>query len=213
MNTALKRNNPNDFRSAIQNTKIESRVEWQINLNCSALLLHDVQPHYLSALANAERTQMLTNIRRIIEVCQTGGVPVFASSVPVALSQADRGLMREMWGPGPAAAELSVIEPSLGLPATSVRPITKRSYSAFFGSDLEVMLRRTGRSSLLVTGVFTSIGCLASSMDAFMRDIRVFLVSDACADFTPTDHQMGLLLAARTCAKVVSTAEIASGSC
>nr|WP_257551873.1 isochorismatase family protein [Sphingopyxis sp. DBS4] len=92
-----------------------------------------------------------------------------------------------------------------GLP---VRLLTKRSYSAFYGNDFEVLLRRLGRDQILIVGVYTSIGCHCSAIDAFMRDMRdmrAFLVSDATADMEPADHAKGLEVAARLCARVVDT--------
>jgi isochorismate hydrolase len=48
------------------------------------------------------------------------------------------------------------------------------------------MQRRLGRDCVVVVGVFTSTGCNSSARDAFMRDIRVFAVADAVADYQPS---------------------------
>lgn len=110
-------------------------------------------------------------------------------------------------GQGPTAAS-DALDPELRFDGLPVRLLTKRSYSAFYGNDFEVLLRRLGRDQILIVGVYTSIGCHCSAIDAFMRDMRdmrAFLVSDATADMEPADHAKGLEVAARLCARVVDT--------
>lgn len=181
-----------------------NRVAWAIEPERCALLLHDMQPHYLDAVAPAERERLVANARSLATAARERGVPVFASRVSAARERCERGLMLDMWGKGPAE-DSGPLDPALGLAEADVRPLIKRSYSAFFGNDFEVSLRRLGRDSILVAGVYTSIGCHASAMDAFMRDIRAFVVADATGDLQAADHGAGLAAAARTCARVVHT--------
>lgn len=183
---------------------IRNKVNWAIEPDRCALLLHDLQPHYLNPLPEAERRRVVGNAALLAEDCRARGIPVFASLVPIPGERCERGLMAEMWGRGPSA-EAGGLDEALGLEPDSLRVVTKRGYSAFYGNDFEVLLRRLGRDSLLIAGIYTSVGCHASAMDAFMRDIRVFLVSDAAADLTEADHRAGLESAARTCARVVDT--------
>lgn len=180
-----------------------NKVTWEIEPDRCALLIHDMQPHYLGALPEACRRQLAGNVRAIGMACIGRAVPIFVSQVPVQ-SARERGLMLDMWGRGPTAAS-NALDPELGFDGLPVRLLTKRSYSAFYGNDFEVLLRRLGRDQILIVGVYTSIGCHCSAIDAFMRDIRPFLVSDATADMEPTAHVKGLEAAARLCARVVDT--------
>nr|WP_276556714.1 isochorismatase family protein [Rhodoblastus acidophilus] len=183
-----------------------NKVEWPIEPERCALLVHDMQPHYLDALSADRRDQIVATARALCEISSRQGVPIFASHVPRARRLDERGLMADMWGPGPSLASCN-FEPALGLDAHHVRPLVKRSYSAFFGSDFELLLRRLGRDSLLIVGVHTSIGCLYSAVDAFARDIRAFVVADGVADMDDAAHAAGLAAAAKTCARVVESAE------
>jgi len=183
-----------------------NKVTWEVDPGRCALLIHDMQPHYLAALPEACRRQLVVNVRSIAMACIARGVPIFASQVP-AQDARERGLMLDMWGRGPTVAT-DALDPELGLNGLPVRPLTKRSYSAFYGNDFEVLLRRLAHDQLLIVGVYTSIGCYCSAVDAFMRDIRAFLVSDATADMEPADHAKGLETAARLCARVMDTATI-----
>jgi bifunctional isochorismate lyase / aryl carrier protein len=66
------------------------------------------------------------------------------------------------------------------------------------------MQRRLGRDCVIVVGVFTSIGRNSSARDAFMRDIRVFVVADAVAGiFSPQDHNAALAKMRRLLACVI----------
>lgn len=181
-----------------------NKVHWTLDPAQCALLLHDLQPHYLERLS--DRDSLISNAGQIARQCVRKGVPVFASQVPWTREVRERGLMMDMWGRGPGASS-PALDPELGLADHEVRLLAKRSYSAFCGNDFEVTLRRLGKDSIIIAGVYTSIGCYLSAADAFMRDVRVFLVSDASADFDQSDHAAGLAAAAKTCARVVTTAQ------
>jgi len=186
-----------------------NKVTWEIDPDNSALLIHDMQPHYLSALPESCRRSLVANVRAIAMACIARGLPIFASRVP-AQGVRERGLMLDMWGRGPSV-DSHALDPELGLAGLPVRLLTKRSYSAFYGNDFEVLLRRLGRDQILICGVYTSIGCHCSAVDAFMRDIPAFLVSDATADLNPADHAKGLETAARLCARVIVSNGVQKG--
>lgn len=185
---------------------IANKVGWRIVPDRCALLIHDMQPHYLAVLPEPARARITGNMRGLAAACLDRDIPVFASQVPHTPRAEERGLMAEMWGGGPPASD--GLDPWLGLAERPVRRLTKRSYSAFYGSGFDVSLRRLGRDSVVIVGVYTSIGCHYSAVDAFARDIRAFLVSDATADLNETAHAAGLAAAAATCARIVGTEEV-----
>ncbi|CZT15655.1 related to Maleamate amidohydrolase [Ramularia collo-cygni] len=66
--------------------------------------------------------------------------------------------------------------------------VTKKYPSAFFGTDLEKMLREEGVDSVVVCGVSTS-GCVrASVLDALCYGFRPMVVETACGDRSPEIH-------------------------
>lgn len=184
---------------------VSNKVDWTIEPERCALLVHDMQPHFLTALPDESRALIVAQTRDLCEASARRGIPIFASHVPKARRLDERGLMADMWGPGPSAPGY---DPALGLDAYHARPLVKRSYSAFYGNDFEPLLRRLGRDSLLIVGVYTSIGCHYSAVDAFSRDIKPFVVSDAVADMHEADHAAGLSAIAKTCGKVVATSDV-----
>ncbi len=102
-----------------------------------------------------------------------------------------------MWGLGPNAEEVAITEPDFA-------PIAKRSYSAFYATDLEVELRRRGRDQLIIVGVFASAGILATTFDASARDIECFVGVEAIADYTAHQHRTALKLIASLTGRVAS---------
>ena len=84
--------------------------------------------------------------------------------------------------------------------------LTKWRYSAFQRSDFAERLAAAGRDQLLITGVYAHIGCQATAQEAFMRDVRPFLVADAVADFARERHDQACAYVAGCCGTVVDTA-------
>nr|WP_255599535.1 isochorismatase family protein [Afifella sp. IM 167] len=184
---------------------VSNKVDWEIDPARSALLLQDLKGPHLAPLPARERAALHAEAERLARLCAARGMPVFICEMAPAGIGGAEGLMRDMWG---NAASPGAPAPGLRLDGLAAHEVMRRGYSAFFGSDLEVMLRRLSRDSLLVAGLHTSIGCLSTAIDAFMRDIRPIMVADAMADFSPEEHEAGLRKAAQTCARVVEMSEI-----
>ncbi|KAB8143115.1 isochorismatase family protein [Chloroflexia bacterium SDU3-3] len=184
-----------------------NRVAWAADPSRAALLIHDMQNHFLNAFRRDEQPvpQLLANIARLREACAAQGVPVFFSAQPGGQSLAQRGLLQDFWGGGIAAGE----QPQRIVDELHPRPgethLTKWRYSAFQRTDLLAQLRAQGRDQLIICGIYAHIGCLMTACEAFMSDIQPFFVADAVADFTPEDHQMAIAYAARRCAVVATT--------
>src|SRR5258706_5590517 len=66
--------------------------------------------------------------------------------------------------------------------------VKKHRYSAFVGTDLDVILRSSGIRSLILTGVATN-GCVeATARDGFMNDYYIVFVDDCCACYSAELH-------------------------
>ena len=66
--------------------------------------------------------------------------------------------------------------------------VTKRRYSAFTGSDLEVILRSQGIQKLVLTGISTSGVVLSTMREAVDKDYQLTVLSDGCADADEEVH-------------------------
>ncbi|QFZ24652.1 isochorismatase family protein [Saccharothrix syringae] len=187
------------------------RVAWRPDPARAALLVHDAQRYFLAPYRGAPLPEMVANTAALIAVARERGIPVFYTAQPARPEAADRGLLTEFWGPGiggvidadPAAADI-VTELA---PAPGDTVLTKWRYSAFQRSTFGEQLDELGRDQLLITGVYAHIGCLATAVEAFMRDVRPFLVSDAVADFSRERHDQACEYVAQRCGAVTTTAD------
>lgn len=59
--------------------------------------------------------------------------------------------------------------------------VKKKRFSAFFGTNLEEILRERGIDTLVITGVLTNICVLHTAADASMRNFKVVVPKDCVA--------------------------------
>lgn len=60
--------------------------------------------------------------------------------------------------------------------AKNVIHVKKHNWGAFYGTDLDVQLRRCGIDTILLTGVATSIGCDTTAREAYHAGYQVIAV-------------------------------------
>jgi nicotinamidase-related amidase len=105
------------------------------------------------------------------------------------------------------------------MPLAGETVIGKRTNSAFIGTDLEVRLRRSGQTVVVVAGVITNNSVEATARMAGNLGFETLLVEDACFTFGRQDwagawrsadevHAMSLANLAGEYARVVRTAEV-----
>ncbi|MQY06451.1 isochorismatase family protein [Actinomadura macrotermitis] len=183
-------------------------VDWTPDPGRAVLLVHDMQRYFLRALPEPLRAELVANVAALRRRCAGLGVPVAYTAQPGRMTDRQRGLLKDFWGPGMRTdpADREVVEELA--PAPGDWTLTKWRYSAFARTPLLEKLRDAGRDQLLLCGVYAHVGVLASAIDAFSNDVQPFLVADGIADFSAGDHRMTVEYAARRCAAVVTAAEV-----
>jgi ureidoacrylate peracid hydrolase len=146
----------------------------------TALLVVDMVNDYLDpkgAMAAADCEPVIDANRRLAEAARAAGVTIVWIR-PGHLDEHD-GLFRKRivhaidgtWG-----AEL---HPDLGV-ARGERVLSKRRYSAFFQTDLDLFLREHDIARVVVTGVALNICVRSTVHDAFYNGYQVVVAEDAC---------------------------------
>jgi nicotinamidase-related amidase len=85
--------------------------------------------------------------------------------------------------------EMMKIHPAL-TPLDNDIIVTKRRYSAFTGSDLEVVLRSLHINHLILTGIATSGVVLSTFREASDKDFLLTVLSDGCTDRDEEVHRV-----------------------
>ena len=70
--------------------------------------------------------------------------------------------------------------------------LEKRTYSAFFETGLDLLLRRLNVDSIVITGLHTHICCRHTAADAFHKGYGLTIASDCVEALTDEDHNSGL---------------------
>jgi trans-2,3-dihydro-3-hydroxyanthranilic acid synthase len=183
-------------------------ADWSIDPDRAVVLIHDMQRYFLNPIPSELRDDLVANTALVRDRCAARGVPVAYTAQPGGMTERQRGLLKDFWGPGMRAdPEDRLVAPPL-TPEADDWVFTKWRYSAFHRSDLLPRMRRHGRDQLVVCGVYAHVGVLMSAVEAYTNDIETFLVGDAVADFTPEYHRMALTYAAERCAVVLSAKEV-----
>jgi nicotinamidase-related amidase len=88
--------------------------------------------------------------------------------------------------------------------------VTKRRFNAFFGTDLDMILRANSIETLVLAGIATSGVVLSTARHAADADYRVVIVEDCCADRDAEVHRVLMGKVFARWAAVVKSADVFS---
>jgi nicotinamidase-related amidase len=86
--------------------------------------------------------------------------------------------------------------------------VHKYRYSAFAGTNLDLVLRSAGVDTVILAGVSTNACVEATGREAFSNDYYVVYASNACASWDQTLHEATLATAQHRYATVATVTEI-----
>lgn len=176
----------------------------------TALVLIDLQKGIVARqTAPYPSSEVAARARRLAERCRAVGATVVL--VHVAYSRDGRDRLAPRADAAPAAAPLapdwSDILPELG-PREGDVVITKRNWGAFYGTDLELQLRRRGVRTILLGGISTNLGVESTAREAFERGYEQVLVEDATAGTSAEAHRFAVTEIFPRFAQVRSTDQV-----
>jgi nicotinamidase-related amidase len=111
------------------------------------------------------------------------------------------------WQPGPRPVDWAEIVPELG-PESGDLVITKRQWGAFYGTELDLQLRRRGIETILLAGISTNVGVESTARDAYERGYEQVFVEDAMAARNADEHANTVRTIFPRMGRVRSTAEV-----
>ncbi|ABU82383.1 cysteine hydrolase family protein [Ignicoccus hospitalis] len=147
---------------------------------------------------------IIPKVKELKRAFKEAGLPVIYTN-DAHLPGVDKEL--ELWGPHAVANTWGAQVVEELAPEEGDYVVTKRRYSAFFSTDLDLLLRELGVSEVVLTGVATNVCVLHTAADAFFRGYKVTVVEDATMSVPPEEQQRWLeYMKAVYGAEVVSTA-------
>jgi nicotinamidase-related amidase len=87
-------------------------------------------------------------------------------------------------------------------------PITKRGWNAFYGTELDLELRRRKITGIVLAGISTSIGVESAARAANERGYELTIVADAVTDTSERAHLNSLEVIFPRIAELATTDEI-----
>jgi len=150
----------------------------------AAIIVIDMVNDFVTGSLKCERApRIIPNIKRLLDLARRGGAPVIYAS-DAHLPGVDREL--QLW-PSHAVAGTRGAEVVEELrPRGGDHVLTKRRYSAFYGTGLDALLRDLGVGTLVLTGLVTNVCVQHTAADAFFRGYRLIVPED-CVE-APTEE-------------------------
>lgn len=157
----------------------------------TALLVIDLQQGIVKNLTHPHpASTVVANAQTLLRAARRAGATVILVHVGGAEDGRDRldpsaDEPRRLIPPGTDYAEL--------VPELEQAPgdlvIFKRQWGAFYGTDLELQLRRRGLRTLILCGIATEYGVESTARDAYERGFDQILVADAMSALGPQGHE------------------------
>lgn len=162
-----------------------------LNLERAALLSIDFQLDFLQDVLEAEAT--ITNASRVLTAARQAKLPIIHTQEVHRKNLVDFG--RELEGTESIHclenASGTAIHPVL-TPLDGEAVIVKRRYSAFFGTDLEILLRGLQVDTVILMGTLTHVCVHYTAVDAHQRDYYLYVIADCCAGSDRSAHLAAL---------------------
>ena len=172
----------------------------QISFENTALMLIDMQ--YEASPEGSWKTHdwdsIVINAKKVLEASRERGIP----TIYVRIAKRPDGIDAHEFDQRNEKGELSyssvkgtrgaeIVEELKPRPKDVV--VDKQRFSAFYQTNLEIILQGLKVKHLIMCGVFTDSCFLTSVYDAFFRGFRISIVKDACGAGTEAAHKSSIL--------------------
>jgi nicotinamidase-related amidase len=158
-----------------------NHTEMKLESENAALLVIDMQRFFLEPDApgfTIGGPAIIPGVQRLIDAFRDEERPVIYTRHVHHPDGRDAGIMGWWWDSMCIeGSRESEIYPDIA-PLQDDKVIFKHRYSAFYNTDLEIVLRGLAIEDLIICGVMTNLCCETTARAAYMRDYRVFFLAD-----------------------------------
>jgi len=188
-----------------------SERELMVDPKTTALVLIDLQRGITGrSVAPHSAQEVVANCARLADRFRALGAPVVLVRVSFAQDGRDRlappvdAPMQGLATPMPGWDELV---PEIG-PREGDLVVIKRQWGAFYGTDLDLQLRRRSVNTIIMGGIATNMGVESTARDAYERGYAQILVEDAMASLSAEAHAFAVTTIFPRLARVRSTDQV-----
>ncbi len=156
----------------------------------TALVLIDLQRGIVAAPAVPHSAaDVVSRAAALADAFRAQGAPVVLVRVTAAADGSDSspGRTERLRAAAPPEGWDVIVDALAGHPEDIV--VTKRSWGAFYCTDLDLHLRRRGITQIVLAGLATSIGVDTTARAAHERGYHVTLATDAMSDRDEQSHR------------------------
>lgn len=183
----------------------------ELDPHSTALVLIDLQKGILgNTLTPVTSQELLARGRALAERFRAAGATVVL--VNVAFSADGGDMLRQRVDEAPAIpkggfpAGWNEFSPGLMQPGDLL--ITKRQWGAFYGTELDLQLRRRGIRTIVLGGVSTQIGVESTARQAYEHGYELLIVKDATTSSVAEGHEMSMKHILPRLARLVQSGDI-----
>jgi nicotinamidase-related amidase len=176
----------------------------KIDPSKTIMIVVDMQNDFVAEgamLRSAQAAAMVPRLATTLKFCREKGIRIIYTAHVHRRDGSDMGLYDDLYSP--IADRKSLVDGTPGIeiykdlaPAPGEHIIKKHRYSAFFATDLDLILREWGITTVIVSGTTTENCCHATARDAMFHNYKVVFLSDATGTFDYPDVGQGAMSAA-----------------
>ena len=165
-------------------------TDLMLDARTTALVVVDLQRGIVSrAVAPHASSDVIARSARVADALRGAGGRVVLVRVASAADEGDRlhPPVDAAMPPGAPPPGWSDLVPELG-PRDGDVVVTKHQWGAFYGTELELQLRRRGIRTLLMCGISTNFGVESTARDGWERGFELVFIEDAMAGMSAEAH-------------------------
>ena len=180
--------------------------DFSIDLASTALVLVDLQNGNVArALAPYSAEQVVGNCVLLAgEMRNRGAMVIYVRVLMNELQSGPADAPLRPPGTPPPPPDASHLADMAGVEATDI-VITKRQWGAFYGTELDQVLRRRGIKTLVLGGIVTNFGVESTARAAYDRGYALVFAEDAMSGLTAEAHNFACGNTFRVMGRVRST--------
>ncbi len=176
----------------------------------TALVVIDIQKGIVARPTAHPTAPVVSNVVRLVDAFRAKPLPVVLVRVGWAPDYGDALRTRTqapLAGGAPPPDFFDYADELRADPARDIL-IHKRQWGAFYGTDLDLQLRRRGVTGIVLCGVATSVGVESTARDAWERSYNLTFASDAMTDLNAAAHDRALEIIFPRIGEIGTTSEI-----